>query len=225
MCGRFTTSASKTKALYSTYEKQLAQSWTLLRDRYDVRPATDVVALRHTAESGLELANVKWGLLPHWSKEPKLVYSTINARAETVDSKPAYRTPFRKRRCLIPASGWYEWKEIERGRKEKWWMHPADGSAFSFAGLWDRWERDGHIIDSCTIIVGDANERLRSVHDRMPVIIQPKDYDTWLNPALQDAKHLKELLQPAPDSFAEAQLVRNDKYPRDDDASLIKSES
>lgn len=82
---------------------------------------------------------------------------------------------------------------------------------------------DAHVIDSCTIIVGDANERLRSVHDRMPIIIQPKDYDTWLDPTLQDVKRLKELLQPVPDSFAEAQLVRNDKHPRDEDATLVNS--
>jgi putative SOS response-associated peptidase YedK len=117
---------------------------------------------------------VRWGLVPSWSKEPKSSYSLINARAETVAEKPAYRAPFRRRRCLIPANGFYEWKQ-KGGRKQPYHIRMKDGEPFAFAGLWERWEGDGQVIESCSIIATEANNVVRLIHDRMPVILAPED--------------------------------------------------
>ncbi len=218
MCGRFSASAKGTQTLYSEY---LEVGGTELRDHYDIRPATPIAVLRQLAGHGPELTALKWGLLPHWAKEPKLTYSTFNARAESVESKPTFSRPFRRSRCLVPADGWYEWQQVA-GNKVKWWLHRPDGASFSFAGLWDRWEREGQVIESCTIIVGESNQSLSKVHDRMPVIIHPKDYAFWLDPEIDVVPPLKALLQPAPDEWFEARRVRNDKHPRDDDATLVE---
>lgn len=219
MCGRFSTSAKGTQVLYREY---LEAGVAGLGDHYDIRPATPVAVLRQRPQHAPELVAMKWGLLPHWAKEPKLAYSTFNARAESVESKPTFSRPFRRSRCLIPANGWYEWQQAARGIKVKWWLHRPDGASFSFAGLWDRWEREGQVIESCTIIVGASNKRLSEVHDRMPVIIDPRDYAFWLDPGIDAVPPLKELLQPAPDEWFEARRVRNDKHPRDDDVTLVE---
>jgi putative SOS response-associated peptidase YedK len=223
MCGRYSMTFKEVMHLYRKYEQYLRRENFVPRDRYDIRPGTSVLALRNHHERGIELTKLKWGLLPHWSKEPQVKYSTFNARAESVEAKPAFRVPFRRRRCLIPATGWYEWQEAERGNKMKWHMRRRDGEAFSFAGLWDRWEREGRAIETCTIIVGEPNRKLGKIHDRMPVIADPKDYDFWLDPKIDAVPALRELLTPAPDEDIEARVVRNDKRPRDDDATLIEA--
>ena len=140
---------------------------------------------------------LRWGLVPFWSKEPASGYSTINARAETVMTKPTYREPFRRRRCIVPASGFYEWR-VEPGSKGKQPYHfrRADGEPMSFAGLWDRWQKgDAEPIESFTIIVGGAPPSIAPYHDRSPVILEPDWFDMWLDPAT-DPKMLGPMLAP-----------------------------
>ncbi len=166
--------------------------------RYNVAPTQPVWAVRPTATGGdRELVQLHWGLIPAWAREPRLTYSTINARAETVAEKPAFRHAFRHRRCLIPADGFYEWRR-NAARKQPYCIAPADGRPLAFAGLWERWERDGHIIESCTILITQANELIAPIHDRMPVILDPADQDRWLDPAMIDPAALRPLLVPCP---------------------------
>jgi putative SOS response-associated peptidase YedK len=194
-------------------------------ERYNVtpqqgNPAAYVPVIRHGAAGESELVTMQWWLLPYWSKEPRIKFSTFNARTDKVSSAASYRVPFRKRRCLIPALGWFEWQTTPAG-KMKWWLHKPDRGVLSFAGLWDRWHRGDEVIESCTIIVGEANSAMTHVHDRMPVIIQPEDEAFWLDTSIDAVAALEAVLKPPPDDLITAHPVRSDKRPRDADATLI----
>jgi putative SOS response-associated peptidase YedK len=182
MCGRFT---------LHTPESRIREAFNLehteppdLVPRYNIAPSQDIPIIRGTG-TGREMVLARWGLVPHWSKEPKTSYSTINARIESVAEKPTYRTPFRRRRCLIPADGFYEWK-VTNGNKMPHYIRMRDSDVFALAGLWDRWEGEGRILDSCTIIVMPANEVMKPLHERMPAIIAPANYDQWLDASVTD---------------------------------------
>ena len=165
--------------------------------RYNIAPSQDVPVVRQQ-DAGRELALLHWGLIPFWAKDEKLKYSMINARADTVHEKPAYREAFKKRRCLIPASGFYEWRK-EKGRKQPYNIRLKDTDIFAFAGLWEHWEGpEGEVIDSCSIIVTEANKLIEPIHDRMPVILSTKGYDTWLDPDNHNTNTLRDLLTPYP---------------------------
>lgn len=194
-------------------------------ERYNVtpqqgNPAAYVPVIRCAADGSPEQVTMQWWLLPHWSKESRVNFSTFNARTDKVSSAASYRVPFRKRRCLIPALGWFEWQATPQG-KVKWWLHRQDRGIVSFAGLWDRWHRGDEVIESCAIIVGEANQSLRHVHDRMPVIIAPEDEAFWLDTKIDAVPALEALLLPPPEDAITAHKVRSDKRPRDDDATLI----
>ena len=165
---------------------------------YNVAPSRHVPVCRDPAGGGREIALLRWGLVPHWAKTADDRYRMINARAETVASKPAFRTPFRKRRCLVPADGYYEWKAAGR-RKQPYFIHRHDRAPVFFAGLWDRWDggRDDP-LDSFAIVTTSASEHVARVHDRMPVLIEPRDHDTWLDPDIDDPERLLALLEPHP---------------------------
>jgi putative SOS response-associated peptidase YedK len=193
--------------------------------RYNVtpqqgNPAAYVPVIRHGADDVTEWVTMQWWLLPYWAKEPRIKFSTFNARTDKVSSAASYRVPFRKRRCIIPALGWFEWQETPRG-KMKWWLHRPDRGIVSLAGLWDRWHRGDAVIESCTIIVGEANAAMRHVHDRMPVIIQPEDEAFWLDTKIDATQALEALLTPPADDAIIAYRVRSDKRLREDDATLI----
>jgi putative SOS response-associated peptidase YedK len=176
-----------------------------LKPRYNIAPSQEVPAVRQSG-GGRELALLRWGLIPHWAKDEKIGYRMINARAETVAEKPSFRTAFRRRRCLIPATGFFEWKPVQGG-KQPYNIRIGDGKLFAFAGLWERWEgQGGRIVESCTIVT-DANEVLRPIHDRMPVILDPADYGAWLDPELHDPERLKPLLRPCPPEWIKYYLV------------------
>lgn len=192
MCGRFI-QATSGEALAERFGLKLPVDHAA---RYNVAPNQPVLGIR-AVDGGRELAWLRWGLVPSWSPEPRSKYSTINARAETVAEKPTYRQAFRCRRCLIPADGFYEWRQVD-GRKQPYCIGLVDGEPFAFAGLWERWEREGQVVESCTILVTQANERIAPIHDRMPVILEPADYDAWLDLTLQDATRLLPLLRPYP---------------------------
>jgi putative SOS response-associated peptidase YedK len=172
---------------------------------YNIAPSQPITVVRATPTgSGREIALLRWGLIPSWSKEPAIGNRLINARAETASQKPSFRTAFRRHRCLIPANGFYEWQRLERG-KQPFYIRMHDERLFAFAGLWDRWESpDKGVIETCTILTTTANAVLSPIHDRMPVILPPGEYDRWLDPALKDLDSLAPLLVPFPaeDMFA-----------------------
>ena len=164
-----------------------------LRPRYNVAPAQNVAAVR-SQDGDRGLSMLRWGLIPVWSKKPNIGYSLINARSETVASKPAFRAAYRARRCLIPADGFYEW--VRKGSvKQPYLIGLKDGGMMAFAGLWERWFipedvalprslaelEPGDAVETCTILTTTANETLAPVHHRMPVILQPEDFDAWLD--------------------------------------------
>jgi putative SOS response-associated peptidase YedK len=193
MCGRFIQCTSGA-ALAERFHLPAAPD---LPPRYNVAPSQPVGAVRVAAGGGREWIALRWGLVPAWAPEPRTGYSTINARAETVADKPTYRQAFRRRRCLIPADGFYEWRQVG-ARKQPYCIAPADGAPFALAGLWERWERDGQVLESCTILVTQANALLAPLHDRMPVILNPADEARWLDPAVTDPAVLRPLLVPCP---------------------------
>jgi putative SOS response-associated peptidase YedK len=195
MCGRFT--------LFEP-DKILAREFGISdfppgSPRYNIAPSQPVAAVRAApAGTGRELALLRWGLIPSWSKDPATGNRLINARAETAREKPSFRNAFRRHRCLIPANGFYEWQRRERG-KQPYFVRMRDGRLFAFAGLWDRWENpDKDVIETCTILTTTANAILAPIHDRMPVILPAGEYDRWLDPSLKDPGSLAPLLVPFP---------------------------
>jgi len=167
--------------------------------RYNIAPSQPITAVRAAPSgSGREIALLRWGLIPSWSKGPATGNRLINARAETAREKPSFRNAFRRHRCLIPTSGFYEWQRQERG-KQPYFIRMRNGHPFAFAGLWDRWERpDEGAVETCTILTTAANDVLAPIHDRMPVIVPPGEYDRWLDPSLKDPDSLAPLLVPFP---------------------------
>lgn len=167
--------------------------------RYNISPSQPIAAVRAVpAGSGRELALLRWGLIPSWSKDPSIANHLINARAETAYQKPSFRNAFRQHRCLIPVSGFYEWLRWERGN-QPYFIRMRDGHPFAFAGLWDRWESpDESAVETCAILTTAANDVLAPIHDRMPVILPPTEYTRWLDPSLKDTFSLALLLVPFP---------------------------
>lgn len=195
MCGRFTLSTSA-EVVAEFFE--LAEV-PRLEPRYNIAPTQPVAAVVFDVQAGARsLTHFQWGLIPSWSKDPSVGARMINARAETVATKPSYRSAFKRRRCLIPASGFYEWQNTAGG-KQPHLIGMADGSAFALAGLWEHWSSDdGTEIESCTIITTEPNELLAQIHNRMPVILPRAVYAPWLDPASEDTKSLESLLVPYP---------------------------
>jgi putative SOS response-associated peptidase YedK len=218
MCGRFT---------LRTPVKDLVEVFQLLHDvelsaRYNIAPTQPVAVVRQV-ERHRELSMMRWGLVPSWSKDPKAGPPLINARADTVATKPSFRSAFKSRRCLIPADGFFEWQKTGEKAKQPFYIRLAKDHAFAFAGLWERWEGPGSsVVESCVIITTDANDALRPLHDRMPVILPDDEYDRWLDPKCDDPSKLGELLKPYPSeamtAFPVSTLVNS---PRNESAACI----
>lgn len=193
MCGRFV-QYSNPEIYASRYDVDETSEG---RPGYNIAPTQPVLAIRHNERGGRELIPLRWGLVPAWSKGPDSRYSMINARAETVHAKPAYRSAFKHRRCLIPAEGFYEWQRTGTG-KQPHIIRRRDRQPFAMAGLWDTWrDNSGDILESCTIIVTEANAVIRPIHDRMPVVLSAKNFAAWLDPQNRDTRCLSALLKPA----------------------------
>jgi putative SOS response-associated peptidase YedK len=202
MCGRYTLLSSG-ESLQLLFGFPEAPSLT---PRYNIAPTQPVLAVRQTAQGGRELPLLRWGLIPSWAKDPAIGNRMTNARAETVADKPAFRTPFRRRRCLVPADGFYEWQTIGR-LKQPIHFRMKGGLPFAFAGLWDQWRGPGgEQIESCTVLTTEANELVHPVHDRMPVILRPEDFAVWLD-GVQKPEVLLPLLRPYPAAEMEARLA------------------
>lgn len=170
-------------------------------ENYNITPSQDILAIRFSSSaSQLEFTFLHWGLIPSWSKTEKAKYLLNNARADGIEKKPSFRGPFKRHRCIIPASGFYEWKQLENG-KQPYFIHPSHESYFAMAGLWDRWEgEDGKVIESCAIVTTEANSLMGTIHDRMPVILGGKDCFAWLDNGTGQ-EQLLELLRPCPDEL------------------------
>jgi putative SOS response-associated peptidase YedK len=171
-----------------------------LAPSYNVAPQSLQPVVRLDIETGeRELTIVRWGLIPFFAKDPKIAYSTINARAETVANSPVFREPMKRRRCLVPATGFYEWQALDKKSKQPWAIELVDGNLFAFAGLWGRWKNKatGQPLETYTIITTDPNGLLEPLHNRMPVILPPQNYSRWLDP--EDPAQLPvDLLRPYP---------------------------
>ncbi|MBI5572919.1 MAG: SOS response-associated peptidase [Desulfomonile tiedjei] len=219
MCGRFTLFDAEA-ALPKEFDADISFDLT---PRYNVAPSQPIVALRVSPETGQrEFVWLRWGLVPHWAQDSSIGNQMINARAETVADKPAFRDAFRHRRCLVPASGFFEWRKGER-RKQPYYIRMKDGHLFAFAGLWELWKGpDGSPVESCTLITTGANDLVARLHDRMPVIVPPAAYELWLDTESQERGRLLSLLQPYPAGEMDAYPVGfavND--PKTDDLRCI----
>src|SRR3954451_19492613 len=198
-----------------------SQSVAIVRNR----PGRELTIIRRTdGSAGRELVSVRWGLIPAWAKDRSIGNRMINARAEGVSDKPSFRAAFRSRRCIVPASGFYEWQRQGRGPKQPYLIQRKDGAPLGFAGLWERWHdrASSEAVETCTIITCAPNELLAELHDRMPVILDPEDYDRWLDPQAPGAE---KLLRPCPAEWLEAVPVPTRvNSPANDDESILQSE-
>jgi len=204
MCGRFTLTVNpaEVQEAFSTYTfpQQFAP-------RFNIAPTQPVLVIPNDDQNTADF--FVWGLIPMWAKDPSIGNRMINARAETLEEKPAFRGSLKYKRCLVLADGFYEWKASE-GKKTKtpFFIHMKDRKLFAFAGLWDSWNSpDGSLVRSCTIITTEPNELTRIIHNRMPVILHPRDYARWLDPSPQTPDQLKPLLKPFPADLMNAYPV------------------
>jgi putative SOS response-associated peptidase YedK len=194
MCGRFSLGGSAA-TLISHFNVEESVAWT---DRYNLAPSQEVLTVVQPSGSARQVRRMRWGLIPSWAKDPTIGNQLINARAETIATKPAFRRPLRERRCLIVTDGFYEW-EAQGHRKRPWFIRMRDCRPFAFAGLWDHWtDPEGKGVESCTIITTTPNDLIRRFHHRMPVILAPSGYDLWLDVRIRDVDRLLPLLTPYP---------------------------
>ena len=195
MCGRFTLTHEEL-LLEQQFEAELMIH---LLARYNIAPMQPITTVRYDIDTHKRKIDfARWGLIPSWAKDPTMGSKMINARAESLREKPSFKGIFRHKRCLIPASGFYEWESVGK-KKVPHYIRMLDQSLFAFAGLWDTWhDPGGGQIDTVTIITTEANDMLRRLHARMPIIVPQHHYDRWLDPANQTAKGLDDLLAPYP---------------------------
>jgi len=223
MCGRFTKTVEKVqiKKEFQVADDDIADDSM----RYNIAPS-QMIEVVYTPSSERLLSTLKWGLVPHWAKDPAIGNRMINARAETLSEKPSFREAFKSRRCIIPASGFYEWqKKNSSGAKQPYYFYLKEREVFGFAGLWESWidKETGEELETCTIITTEANRVLEPVHDRMPVILQAENYDLWLDVKEKSTNKLQNLLVPFPaNEMASHAVSRNVNVPATDSAELIK---
>jgi putative SOS response-associated peptidase YedK len=219
MCGRFALATEK-HLLEMLFKLELRPNLTF-QPRYNIAPAQKVPVVRLAlAEGDRELVEMKWGLVPFWAKDTSIGNRMINARAETVPAKPSFRDAYKKRRLLVPASGFFEWKN-EEGFKQPYYITDREHDLFALAGLWERWDKGPEPLETFTILTTEPNALIAKLHNRMPVIIAPRDYADWLNPET-DSDSLQKLFQPYPEDnitcFPVSRLVNN---PANDSPELL----
>lgn len=193
MCARITltTTSAEIADLFGLSDNPSVQP------RYNMAPSQPIPVLRSTAQGGRELVVMRWGLIPHWNTDPKHP-GFINARAETAPEKPAFRDPFRFRRCLVPADGFFEWKAVGKKHKQPYFFRRAGGGPLAYAAVWDAWIGPAGAANTVAVLTTPANELVRPLHDRMPAILSPEHVEPWLNPKERRAEKLLPLLVPFP---------------------------
>jgi putative SOS response-associated peptidase YedK len=219
MCGRFTLH-SRLNLLLQQFALQAGPDWA---PRYNIAPTQSVPIVRIRPGTGQrEMALLRWGLVPSWAKDISIGSRMINARAETVATKPSFRAAFKHRRCLVPADGYYEWQKTAAG-KQPYYIHFRDDTPFALAGLWESWRPDeGDALATFTIITTDASAATSHIHDRMPVILDPDDYPLWLDPEFEGRDTLQALLRPyAGDELQLDPVSTHVNSPRNDDPQCV----
>lgn len=217
MCGRFTLSATE-KGIEERFQITLDGS---IEKSYNIAPTQKVLGIV-SKEGERQAVTFRWGLIPFWAKDPKIGSRMINARGETVHEKRSFRRLLKRKRCLIPSDGFYEWKK-DGHRKQPYYIRLKESSLFSFAGLWDTWKQGKQEIHSCTIITAQSNDLMKSIHHRMPVIFEPEQEEHWLDESITDANALQSLLVSFPDLKIEAYPVSTRvNSPRNNDAELLQ---
>ena len=204
MCGRFTLTLSSSQ-IQAAFPELIVPDG--IEPRYNIAPSQPVAVVPNDGQNRLDF--FVWGLIPSWAKDPSIGNRLINARAESLAEKPSFRSAFRRRRCLVLADGFYEWRQ-EPGRKTKtpMYIQLQDGRPFAFAGLWENWNSpDGSNILSCTIITTEPNSLMSNIHNRMPVILPHEKFDAWLDPEEQEPARLSQLLAPYPPDIMQAHPV------------------
>jgi putative SOS response-associated peptidase YedK len=224
VCGRTSLTATP---------EELAEAFALdevpeLAPRYNIAPTQPMPAVRvHATTHKRRLGLLRFGLVPHWARDPSVGARLINARSETAQTRAAFRDPFRERRCLVPATGFYEWRRVNRDR-QPYLLHRRDRRPMGLAGVWDRWRppagaQDGEPVESCAILTTAANELVARLHDRMPLVLDPADYALWLDPDVTDPARLLPLLRPYPaEEMAAVPVSPRVNSPHNDDPSLVE---
>lgn len=222
MCGRFTLLADFS-TIIDRFEIEAAIEEELYHPSFNIAPSQSVLAVINDGSKN-RLGYLRWGLVPPWAEDEKIGWKMINARAETLAQKPSFRDAFKKRRCLILADSFYEWKRHENHSKTPMRIKLRTDELFSMAGIWERWKSPkGHTLFTCSIITTVPNELMADIHDRMPVILRPEVEQTWLDPSIQDINQLNQLLQPFPEKWIEAYEVSNlVNSPKNNSPSLIE---
>jgi putative SOS response-associated peptidase YedK len=218
MCGRFALTATpeEVQALFGYLDGED------FPPRYNIAP-TQPVAIVRLVRGTRRFALVRWGLVPSWAKDPKRFALLFNARAEGAADRPAFRAAMRYRRCLLPASGFYEWRRGPGKLSQPFWVRPQGGGLIAFAGLWETWfDRDGGEIDTTCILTTDANDTIAPIHDRMPVVIAAADFQRWLDCRGYEPDAVADLLGPAPAAFFEAIPVGTRVNKADSDDPLVQ---
>jgi putative SOS response-associated peptidase YedK len=224
MCGRYTLSAGHealARAFLAEFAEELKASWKF---RYNIPPGTGILAIHEDRDRGGRKGDIfHWGLVPGWAKDPNVGYKLINARSETIADKPSYRDAYRYRRCLVPASGFYEWDRTKSPR-QPFYFHPRESEFMAMAGIWEHWMHPcGSEILSVSLITTQANSTVGKIHHRMPVILAPSEWDQWLDTSNVKAEGLEQLMAPRPDDFLAAHPVTTRVNKTDsDEAALIE---
>lgn len=220
MCGRFVVT-TKAEVLWERF--RATSGVRELKPRYNLAPSQEAPVIVASPE-GRELALMRWGLVPSWAESEKIGYKLINARAETVAEKPSFRKAFRQTRCLVPSDGFFEWLR-EGTKKTPYFFHRRDGLPFAYAGLWEHWlSSEGKELRSFSILTTDANACVEPVHKRMPLILDPHNEQSWLNPLITDPASIQALIQPYPADLMERYEVSSIvNKAENDDAACIKA--
>jgi putative SOS response-associated peptidase YedK len=221
MCGRFARRSTQ-EVLADWFGVEL-EDMPWFAPTFNATPQSTQPVVRLNRDSGSrEFALMRWGLVPFWAKDPKFGYSTFNARAEEVPTKPAYREALKKRRCLVPADAFYEWQRLDKKNKQPYAIALKSGEPYAFAGLWETWKpQAGSPLETFTILTTDPNELMQPIHNRMPVILEPQDHERWLDPG-DPARPPVDLLRPYPAEKMQAwQVSQRVGNVRNNDASLV----
>ncbi len=218
MCGRFTQDLDE-EEIVDLYDLDWAEPRQVLRSRWNGAPTQEFALCRMDHAGRRILAQHRWGLVPAWARDPKIGARLINARSESAESKPSFRAAFRRRRCLIPANGWFEWQAAV-GAKQPWWIS-LRSRPFSFAGLWEAWDKGVGPVYSFTILTCPATESLQKIHDRQPAIIPPDRYAEWLDPGTEVPRLLELARASHPGPFDCRQVSREVNNPRNDYPEIL----
>ena len=218
MCGRFTQKMSW-REVHTLYRMPARTTPSNLQPRYNGCPTQECAAIRLEG-SERAVAKLRWGLVPNWAEDARIGSRLINARSETAHEKPAFRAAFKRRRCLVPVDGWFEWRK-EAGGKQPWFIIAADRAPVSFAGLWERWEKDDEPLETFTILTTAASPGLAAIHRRQPSIVEAHDFEEWLDPGT-GTERLLALARPAYEGPFDCWPVsKRVNYPRNDDPDLL----